>query len=80
MKIANPAGNPPSRLVITWFGWGIRDIESFTEDDCQLWAREFDYPNFKGRIHDKPDQQDKLPAYSRLWSQMLAYQTAQELK
>ena len=37
-----------------------------------------DYPNFKDRIHDKPDQKDKLPAYSRLWSQMLAYQTAQE--
>jgi hypothetical protein len=34
------AENPPSRLVISWFGWGIRDLESFTEDDCQLWARE----------------------------------------
>ena len=42
-------------------------------------ATTIDYPNFKGRIHDKPDQQDKLPAYSRLWSQMLAYQTAQDL-
>jgi len=37
-----------------------------------------DYPNFKDRIHDTPDQKDKLPAYSRLWSQMLAYQTAQD--
>ncbi len=37
------------------------------------------YPNFKARIHDTPDQEDKLPAYSRLWSQMLAYQTAHDL-
>ena len=43
-------------------------------------ATTIDYPNFKNRIHDKPDQKDKLPAYSRLWSQMLAYQTAQELR
>ena len=42
-------------------------------------ATTIDYPNFKDRIHDKPDQEDKLPAYSRLWSQMLAYQTAQDL-
>jgi hypothetical protein len=34
------AENPPSRLIISWFGWGIRDLESFSEDDCQLWARE----------------------------------------
>ena len=42
-------------------------------------ATTIDYPNFKNRIHDKPDQEDKLPVYSRLWSQMLAYQTAQDL-
>jgi len=29
--------------------------------------------------HDKADQKDKLPAYSRLWSEMLSYQTMQEI-
>ena len=43
-------------------------------------ANTIDYPNFKDRIHEKSDQEDKLPAYSRLWSQMLAYQTARELR
>ena len=28
--------------------------------------------------HDNPGQEDKLPAYSRLWSQMLDYQTKKE--
>ena len=37
-------------------------------------ASSIDYPNFKNRIHDRSDQRDKLPAYSLLWSQMLAYQ------
>jgi len=43
-------------------------------------ATSIDYSNFKDRIHDLPDQEDKLPAYSRLWSQMLAFQTARELR
>jgi hypothetical protein len=43
-------------------------------------ATSIDYSNFKDRIHDTPGQEDKLPAYSRLWSQMLAYQTSQELR
>ena len=43
-------------------------------------ATSIDYSNFKDRIHDLPQQEAKLPAYSRLWSQMLAYQTAQELR
>ena len=43
-------------------------------------ATTIDYPNFKDRIHATPGQEDKLPAYSRLWSQMLAYQTARELR
>jgi hypothetical protein len=42
-------------------------------------ATSIDYSNFKDRIHGTPGQEDKLPAYSRLWSQMLAYQTAQDL-
>jgi hypothetical protein len=41
-------------------------------------ATSIDYSNFKGRIHDTPDQEDKLPAYSRLWSQMLSYQETRE--
>ena len=43
-------------------------------------ATSIDYKNFKDRIHDKPDQKDKLPAYSRLWSQMLDYQTMKEMR
>ena len=43
-------------------------------------ATSIDYSNFKDRIHGTPGQEDKLPAYSRLWSQMLAYQTSQELR
>ncbi len=38
-------------------------------------ATSIDYSNFKNRIHENPEQMDKLPAYSRLWSQMLEYQT-----
>ena len=41
-------------------------------------ATSIDYPNFKDRIHNEPGQRDKLPAYSQLWSQMLAYQSARE--
>ena len=41
-------------------------------------ATSIDYPNFKDRIHENPDQRDKLPAYSRLWSHMLSYQHARE--
>ena len=37
-------------------------------------ATSIDYPNFKSRIHEHHDQRDKLPAYSRLWMQMLTYQ------
>ena len=40
-------------------------------------ASSIDYSNFKNRIHDLPDQADKLPAYSQLWSRMLAYQSAE---
>lgn len=40
-------------------------------------AASIDYPNFKDRIHDLPDQAGKLPAYSQLWSRMLAYQSAE---
>ena len=43
-------------------------------------ATSIDYANFKNRIHDNPDQKDKLPAYSRLWSQMLDYQTTKEAR
>jgi hypothetical protein len=43
-------------------------------------ATSIDYPNFKSRIHETPDQEDKLPAYSRLWSQMLTYQETRELR
>jgi hypothetical protein len=41
-------------------------------------ATSIDYPNFKNCIHSRPDQKDKLPAYSRLWSQMLDYQSTRE--
>lgn len=37
---------------------------------CELMvavAEDIDYSNFKGRIHDTPDQAEKSPAYSNLW-------------
>ena len=37
-----------------------------------------DYSNFKNHIHDNADQQDKLPAYSRVWSHMHAYQSERD--
>ena len=43
-------------------------------------ATTIDYPNFKSRIHELPDQKGKLPAYSRLWMQMLSYQSSEENK
>jgi hypothetical protein len=43
-------------------------------------ANSIDYSNFKNRIHDMPDQKDKLPAYSQLWSRMLDYQTREETR
>jgi hypothetical protein len=33
-----------------------------------------DYGNFKGRIHDLPDQAAKAPAYGRLWADLLRLQ------
>ncbi len=41
-------------------------------------AASIDYPNFKARIHEKPDQKCKLPAYSRLWSHLLDEQRSTE--
>jgi hypothetical protein len=43
-------------------------------------ATSIDYSNFKNRIHDMPEQEDKLPAYSQLWSRMLDYQTREETR
>ena len=39
-----------------------------------LLAQTVDYPNFKGKIHDLPDQADKLGTYGRMWSAAYAYQ------
>jgi hypothetical protein len=36
-----------------------------------------DYSNFKDRIHDLPDQREKAPIYSRLWSQLYSLQSKQ---
>lgn len=36
-----------------------------------------DYCNFKDRIHDLPDQREKVPIYSRLWSQLYSLQSKQ---
>jgi hypothetical protein len=33
-----------------------------------------DYGNFKSMIAETPDQQDKLPAYHRMWSAMFDFQ------
>lgn len=41
---------------------------------CALLAKTVDYPNFKGRIHDLPDQADKLGMYGKMWSAAHAYQ------
>jgi hypothetical protein len=37
-------------------------------------AQSIDYPNFKNRIHDLPDQRAKLIAYSNLWREMFKIQ------
>ncbi|MCX6972595.1 MAG: hypothetical protein NTV93_20930 [Verrucomicrobia bacterium] len=37
-----------------------------------------DYSNFKNHIHENADQQNKLTAYSKLWSHMHAYQCERE--
>jgi hypothetical protein len=42
-------------------------------------ATSIDYSNFKTRIHEKPDQQDKLPIYSQFWSQMHEFQQAKSI-
>lgn len=62
------------------YAWRIVVGESQVSTIMSALAASIDYANFKDRIHDKPDQKEKLPAYSRLWSQMLAYQSAQALK
>lgn len=37
-------------------------------------AEAIDYSNFKGRIHQLPDQEDKSLAYGRVWATMEALQ------
>lgn len=39
-----------------------------------LLAQSVDYHNFKGKIHDLPDQADKLGMYGKMWSAAYAYQ------
>lgn len=39
-----------------------------------LLAQTVDYHNFKGKIHDLPDQSDKLGTYGKMWSAAYAYQ------
>lgn len=39
-----------------------------------LLAKTIDYHNFKGKIHDLPDQADKLGTYGKMWSAAYAYQ------
>ena len=58
------------------YAWRIVVGQSEVSAIMSALAASIDYSNFKNRIHDKPDQKDKLPAYSRLWSQMLEYQNA----
>lgn len=38
-------------------------------------ARSIDYPNFKSRIHELPDQVDKLRGYGRLWGDLASLQS-----
>ena len=40
----------------------------------QFLSEEIDYPNFKDKIHETPDQKDKLTYYSKIWSTMYDYQ------
>jgi hypothetical protein len=42
-------------------------------------AARIDYSNFKGRIHDTPDQAHKGPAYMRVWSTLYSLQPLDEL-
>jgi hypothetical protein len=37
-------------------------------------AGAIDYSNFKDKIHELPDQKDKLGAYSRMWQMMYQLQ------
>jgi len=37
-------------------------------------ATTLDYPNFKGRIHERTEQSHKLPAYHRMWATMAELQ------
>jgi hypothetical protein len=39
-----------------------------------LLAESVDYHNFKGKIHDLPEQADKLGMYGKMWSHAYAYQ------
>ncbi len=62
------------------YAWRIIVGQQEVSSIMDALSTSIDYPNFKDRIHDKPDQEDKLPAYSRLWSQMLAYQSTKEFQ
>lgn len=41
-------------------------------------GRTVDYPNFKGRIGQRPDQRGRLDAYHDVWATMARLQTDQE--
>jgi hypothetical protein len=60
------------------YAWRIVVGQKDVSTIMAVLATSIDYRNFKDRIHETPDQEDKLPAYSCLWSEMLTYQTTKE--
>jgi len=60
------------------YAWRIVVGQEEVNSIMAAFAASIDYPNFKDRIHDTPDQRDKLPAYSHLWSHLMTYQRSKE--
>lgn len=56
------------------YRWRILVTESQLATLMATFGDSVDYPNFKSRIHSRPDQVDKAPAYGNLWADLYQLQ------
>lgn len=56
------------------YAWRIVVWQEEVSTIMAAFSATINYPNFKSRIQERPDQNGKLSAYANLWSQMINYQ------
>lgn len=61
------------------YAWRIVTGKAEVAMALDAMVKAIDYFNFKDRIHNLPDQCEKIPIYSRLWSQLFTFQSRQKI-